>query len=427
MAEADAKQNRGIQFLMKCLDEAPDLISAVKNMGHPLTPNAKSTQKPNLTIETSIRSVQEPIKSLSGHAYSLTGRFANRPSSAPGPWTYFTMEAPREVKGVKFGSRVERSLEPRPESYLVSDPFSSRFGYLSREQKTQGPDETSLGPGFYKVNTSSLAKSGSTFPLEERNLKTANSAKGPGPGQYHTGSSSPSNAYSIAKSNIIPPFIRSQKVGPGSYNIPTPKSAEGHKFSLVPRFDGSYSDKIDCKAKAAFLVLTKINSKGQTEKPFLRRNLDISGYRPDMKSHKIKQRASLNATTGAVVRNTHRILQANAKQSRSSSLEQKFRRLEFRQNIEEVRTIGNCWLEVSIVLGFAFAWKRKADNKAVVYRQALSKRADKQLRWLMILSLTVGKMNLARKKRNFERTLRVRAILVIEKSSPTCEPMEAQS
>jgi hypothetical protein len=111
----------------------------------------------------------------------------------------------------------------------------------------------------------------------------------------------------------------------------------------------------------------------------------------------------------------------------SSSLEQKFRRLEFRQNIEEVRTIGNCWLEVSIVLGFAFAWKRKADNKAVVYRQALSKRADKQLRWLMILSLTVGKMNLARKKRNFERTLRVRAILVIEKSSPTCEPMEAQS
>jgi hypothetical protein len=108
-------------------------------------------------------------------------------------------------------------------------------------------------------------------------------------------------------------------------------------------------------------------------------------------------------------------------------LEQKFRRFEFRQNIREVRAVGDCWLEVAMVVGFAFVWKRKADNKAVISTQALAKRADKQLRWLMILSLTVGKMNLARKKRNFERTLRVRAIIGLEKSCLTCEPMEAQS
>jgi hypothetical protein len=242
---ADAKPNRGLQFLMNCLEESPDLISAVKPMGHPLTPNATHKQKPNLTIETSIRSVQEPIKSLSGHAYSLTSRFVNRPSSAPGPWTYFTLEAPSKVRGLKFSSRVDKPSEPTPESYLVSDPFSSRFGYISREQRNQLPDQTSLGPGFYTVNTSSLAKSGHSFPLEERNLHTG--AEGPGPGQYSTVISSPSNAYSIAKSNIIPPFTRSQKVGPGSYEIPTPKSAEGHKFSLVPRFDSSDSDKFECK------------------------------------------------------------------------------------------------------------------------------------------------------------------------------------
>jgi hypothetical protein len=66
-----------------------------------------------------------------------------------------------------------------------------------------------------------------------------------------------------------------------------------------------------------------------------------------------------------IAKKTKLALLQSTKQRRVQALEQKFRRFELRKHMDEVHTISNCWLSVSVVIGCVHVWRRLRDNRLV--------------------------------------------------------------
>jgi len=387
---------------MKCLDEAPDVLGYVKNMAtraaspDEKVPGERHRRQP-LSVESSIRSIKEPIKSLSGHAYSMGDRFVSRPSSAPGPWTYFTLKPPREIRGSKFTSRKEPPQEsiPSPGSYFISDKVSSRYGFMPREPKIKAQQaDNKIGPGFYDLNESVPKYVGTVFPKDSRDLVIAKGDGVPGPGHYRTQSCDSAKCYSISKSNH-PSTASPQKLGPGCYDTETIKQPQGHTFSNSLRFDMPYFDRIE-----TYLVVAKSQNSSSHDKSILRRNLDISEYRPNTKASKLRKKSCQNDVKREITQKTKKAIQEAVIQRRQEAITTKFRRYEIRKHKDEIQQICCSWFKVYAFIGCAYVWKRKGENK-----MALRSRSDKVLRWLMLFSWTVGKLLLRKKRRKVVKSM----------------------
>jgi hypothetical protein len=315
------------------------------------------------------------------------------------------MQSPKEIKGLKFTSRKETMTDSTPGSYVITETVPSRFGYITREERMKTTDhEGSLGPGYYEVNSSSFKRRGSAFSKQGREQYDVQGEDIPGPGHYHTESSSPKQTYSIPKASMSSSSKRPQRLGPGSYEVSRPTLPQGPSFSMTPRFNMKSFDQAEGKLYPAFLSSTT----NPTAQHILRRNLDISDHRPGSKSIRIRKQADLSQAKREVVKKNYSCIQESTQQGLRQALDQKFRRLSYRTHIGEVQVVGNCWLKVSAVIGCAYVCRCICDNKAVRDTQALRKRSEKQLRWLMVFSLAFGKMSLAVKRIRLERTARVR-------------------
>lgn len=250
MDKSPKSPNRGVSFFLKCMESSPDVINAIKGLSNPTRTEHKrpiDKKDPQLVIETSNAVLIDPIKSLSGFAYNLKDRFASRPSSAPGPCTYFVMKPHQDMKGLKFSSRNEKELPSTPGSYALSDTLTTRFGYMTRQPKNKNGDEiTSPGPGAYQSTTNPFTTVGASFTRGSRDLSVQPRTEVPGPGHYNTETPRSKNAYIISKPGFSV-TTRPQKLGPGSYEIASPLESHGHTFSIAPRFDSNFFDKVECE------------------------------------------------------------------------------------------------------------------------------------------------------------------------------------
>jgi hypothetical protein len=252
MEESHSKKNRGFQVFMRCLDEGPDVLGAIRQAGQrdsarsEVSPEKRHRKQPR-SFETSIQSLKEPIKSLSGHVANLGDRFFSRPTSAPDPWTYFTMVQPREIKASKFSSRREPSPAnvPGSGSYFLAQKASTRFGFMPREPKNKASlNDGKLGPGFYEINESASKYSGVVFPKDSRDLVISRGKGVPGPGHYRNQSCDSIKSYSMPKSSPSP-MQPIQKLGPGCYETEHVQQPKGPTFGNSLRFEMPYFERIE--------------------------------------------------------------------------------------------------------------------------------------------------------------------------------------
>lgn len=401
MDDSRSKKNRGFQLFMKCLDEAPDVIGTVRQMavkasGHDnRTPGDKHRRQP-LSVESSIRNIKEPVKSLSGHAFNISDRFSGRPSSAPGPWTYFTLKPPTEIKGSKFTSRKEPKQEsnPSPGSYFISEKSTSRYGFVPREPKNKVTQVGSkLGPGFYELAENAGKYTGTIFPKDSRELVIAKGDGVPGPGHYRTNSCDSTKGFSISKNQSRPQSP--QKLGPGCYEVESVKQPIGPSFSNSLRFEMPYFEKIE-----TYLIVAKSHNAEVSDHSILRRNLNTSMHRPSTRSEKLRKQSSQYEVKREITQKTKKAIQESVRLRRQEAIETKFRRFEIRKRFGEIQHISLSWLTFSAIIGSTYVWKRKFENK-----MALRNRSDKVLRWLVLFSWCIGKLNLKRKKCKVKKSM----------------------
>ena len=398
--------NRGLETFKAALEVSPDVLQYLKALNRTDSRDdfnfMRRSQSPDLRGAVPA--------SHSGHFYGIHTRFPSRPDTAPG--LSVSNPTPQHIPTLRFQSRNEKftDMSPGPETYFVKDTSKPLLCVLNREQKFKERQESYsslLGPGSYDVK-GGKGHPGWEFPKSGNQVKEVDMT--PGPGHYPQRSASTSVSFSIPRSEE-PLFSESKKMGPGYYGTPDPyKPSKVVKFNSSPRFHESHQQRVISNSQSDYRPQHKRLSSEEkaAQKQRLESNKDLSRVTPEARLQRISELSQKQTLQREVAKIVKFNLQSSVTQRRKTALEDKFRRYEMRMNKDALKLAQRKWVAVVTYVGSLNVLFVKFGN-----RKALHIRSQAQLKFLMLLSLTLG---VILRKRLFIR--KRRALVVLKRISP---------
>lgn len=185
----------------------------------------------------------------------------------------------------------------------------------------------------------------------------------------------------------------SESVGPGKYNISSHSRGPSHEFSKVPRFEKN----------TAYDYLTRVSSFSRiklTEK--IEYNKDLSRLTPKQQVQRRKKNSQLNKIKAEIIKIAHTNIVKQKKEVHENKIKEKYKRIEYKQKLGEIKEIKKTWITLKSALGMIFVLKIFTKNK-----KNLRIRIFSMLKKFQQIARCIGKMRLILKGFRKNRAIKV--------------------
>lgn len=190
------------------------------------------------------------------------------------------------------------------------------------------------------------------------------------------------------------PSLPPSRLGPGSYNTQQiTRVTHSIYFEKAPRFPMSYREKL-ANYRPSARELSPEERKELAQR--IQENIQaVKRYTPVERLKAVKQHAALELSRSHLTRTLHQELKFARKQRLISELEAKQRRFEWRMRPTEISLGKHIWCGLFTALSLIHKWDCK-----YISRKKLHKRSQKILKFLLLMTISVGKIcMIVRKKR----------------------------
>mmetsp|Transcript_10996 Transcript_10996/g.21532 ORF Transcript_10996/g.21532 Transcript_10996/m.21532 type:complete len:498 (-) Transcript_10996:177-1670(-) len=393
--------NRSFFTLKDCINSFGEVgqliedVSARINACNSLDTKPSTGRTQSFGRRTNVCSVYQDIAARS--------RRSKRVSIDPAPGQYFTRPVSCHQPEARMEGRPEipQLSSPGPAAYSALQKEDVKFGYWNREPRYKQiiHEDSHLGPGAYDVpsfvNTGHRGHNIDAGKSDNSGFwKTSSLSLGPGQYMVHEGYSS--KGYTIAKTKRAKDQKFNSQLGPGKYEYVAESPASAFKFSLSPRFDNSFTDKVN-----TFVMSNPYTKKGGTVL-----NTDykekINDFKPERRRQLITQAAKVREHKIEATQRTKTALMEHRRLLKEQTLQSKFQKFEWRMNKPELRAVFKSWSIVAVALGCL----KIVDFRLVEYKEYKAK-----IKFLLTLFFNVSKF--VGKFLTIRRTLAVRRSYIV--------------
>lgn len=241
--------NRSFFTLQSCIESFTEVEQLIGEVSSRLDFYKTSESKP-ATIRTSMTRKRTNVCSVY-QDLAARKRKTKSLSFTPGPGQYFTSHVSGHSPEVKMEGRLDLPVISTPGPTYNSDKLGDmRYCYWAREPKNKHAimDNAHLGPGTYdsKSFINKGSKGHNIDAGHSDNVSTWNTSNTTlGPGQYIMTEGYSKKGYTISKSKRLGDDKFNPHLGPGKYEPPPERFSANCKFSMSPRFDNSFQEKIN--------------------------------------------------------------------------------------------------------------------------------------------------------------------------------------
>lgn len=187
------------------------------------------------------------------------------------------------------------------------------------------------------------------------------------------------------------PVLVTSRLGPGYYQPEASRSPAQTSFDTAPRFPASFQERIAAYhphvRELSFDERRHISHRIQSNIQAVKR------FTPDQKRQSLQKKAELEQTRLSLTRSFHLELTNNLRKQREENLENKLRRFEWRMNPEMVWKGKKRWVGVICALNSCNLLKNRFAK-----RKILHEKSQKILKFLLLVSMTIGKIRVTLKE-----------------------------
>lgn len=186
------------------------------------------------------------------------------------------------------------------------------------------------------------------------------------------------------------------KLGPGSYILPETDHGPCFEFTLTERFKSNYSDKIESKFQADYLLIASHLKTDSKDTQMIIKNMDMTPHRPATRLINIEIKAINRASQIRRIQTQRSSLVQTKIQVKLEAIEAKNKRGLIRKN-KQVRTtkaatqVVVAWTMLMSCVAVTKELKHRHHNRVVRCMQTRKQRAEGFLKTLMSTCLAVGR------------------------------------
>lgn len=183
------------------------------------------------------------------------------------------------------------------------------------------------------------------------------------------------------------PLIAPSRLGPGSYQAETTRTALVASFEKAPRFPVTFQERI-----ATYRPHVRQLSSGERKEVALRIQTNIAAikrYTPDERLKTLREKAAMEETRLSLTRSFRTELASLTHRKREEDLQTKLRRFQWRMNPAAISKGKRKW--VGLFCGFSAMSKWQS---RFISRKILHLRSEKVLKFLLVMCISIGRIRL---------------------------------